>query len=212
MAAITPEKKESKIATIKDVIFMYTSVSREVKQLNTENKAPVSNNPLEGHSFEVKILITEDKYKKELKKKFKGAKNFPNLKECTAEEAEETYGIKGLKEDMVLIKFSQSCLTGKPDKRVPTRPIRQIGFKGKVQDLNGVTIDQETSVGNGTLGHFQFYPYDGVNGLYLYPTTVCITELVEYVNNTENDEALGLEELDETDLDTEEANVEDPDF
>ena len=209
----TAQKKETNIVTMKDVIFMFTSVSRAIEQLNTDNKPPLSDpkSPtfgLEFHSYEIKILITESRYKT-LKKGFKGAKNLPNAKELTKDELIEKYECLNeadLDDDMVLIKFSQSCLVGKPDKagvRRESYPVKQIGIKGKVQDLHGETIDQDTSLGNGTKGHFQFRPVDGPNGLYLYPQLVCVTELVEYTGGGQEDDfdSLGLEELGEADLD-----------
>ena len=196
------EKKETNIVTMKDVIFMYTSVSNPVKQLNTENKPPLSDHELEMHSYEVKILVTEPRFK-QLKKSFKGAKNLPNAKEFTVEECKEKFDLD-VEEDMVLIKFSQSCLVGKASKRRASFPITQIGIKGKVQDDLGNNIDQETNIGNGTVGHFQFRPVEGANGLYLYPHLICVKELVEYVGGgaEEDLDALGLEELDETDMET----------
>lgn len=208
----TAQKKETNIVTMKDVIFMFSSVSRPIKQLNTDNKPPLSDpkSPtfgLEFHSFEIKILISESRYKN-LKKNFKGAKNLPNAKELEKEDLLEKYDFLNpadLDDDMVLVKFSQSCLVGKPDKngvRRESYPVKQIGIKGKVQDLHGNTIDQDTSLGNGTKGHFQFRPVDGTNGLYLYPQLVCVTELIEYTSaGAEEDlDSLGLEELSETDL------------
>lgn len=200
MTKPTAEKKETSIVTMKDVIFMYSSVNRPVEQLNTDNKSPLSDNPLEFHAYEIKILVTEDRFK-QLKKSFRGAKNLPNAKEFSAEEIEEKFGME-VDDDMVLIKFSQSCLVGKENARRESYPIKQIGIKGKVQDMNGLTIDQETSLGNGTKGHFQFRPVEGKNGLYLYPQLLCITELVEYTSaGAEEDlDSLGLEDLDETDI------------
>lgn len=208
-------KKETNIVTMKDVIFMYTSVSRAVEQLNTDNKPPLSapTSPtfnLEFHSYEVKILITEKRYK-QLKKSFAGAKNLPNAKEFEKDELLEKYDFLNeadLDDDMVLVKFSQSCLVGKPDANGVRResfPIKQIGIKGKVQDLNGLEIGQETSIGNGSKGHFQFRPVEGKNGLYLYPQLVCITELIEYTGGTgeEDYDSLGLEDLDEADMEAE---------
>lgn len=196
----TAEKKENSIVTLKDVTFMYSSVSRPVEQLNTENKPPLSDHELEMHSFEIKILISDDRFKK-LKNAFKGAKNFPHAKEFSAEEVEEKFGME-VEDDMILIKFSQSCLVGPASKRRESFPIKQIGIKGKVQDHSGNTIDQETSIGNGTTGHFQFRPVEGKNGLYLYPHLLCITQLVEYVSaGVEDDyDSLGIDELDETDV------------
>jgi len=206
------EKKETSIVTMKDVIFMYTSVTRPVEQLNTDNKPPISGKDsptfgLEFHSFEVKILITEDRFKN-LKKAFKAAKNLPHAKEWEKDDLLEKYDFlneSDLSDDMYLVKFSQSCLVGKADKngvRKESYPIKQIGIKGKVQDMHGNTIDQETSIGNGSKGHFQFRPVEGPNGLYLYPQLVCITELIEYVGGgaEEDMDSLGLEDLDETDV------------
>ena len=185
---------------------MYSSVNRPVEQLNTDKKPPLSDDPLEFHSYEVKLLISEKRYK-ELKKKFKGAKNLPNAKDHIKDDLIEKFDFLNpddLDDDMVLIKFSQSCLVGKKDKRRPSYPIQQIGIKGKVQDKNGLPIDGETQLGNGTKGHFQFRPVETtLGGLYLYPHVVCVTELVEYVGGEaeEDLESLGLEELDETDMD-----------
>lgn len=215
MAKPEAQKKETNIETMKDVIFMFSSVSRPIEQLNTDKKPPLSDSKsptfgLEFHSYEIKVLISESRYKN-LKKKFKGAKNLPNAKEFEKDDLVEKYdclNADDLEDDMVLIKFSQSCLVGKPDKngiRRESYPVKQIGIKGKVQDLNGETIDQDTNLGNGTKGHFQFRPVDGPNGLYLYPQLICVTELIEYVGGGQEDdfESLGLEELDETDLDKE---------
>lgn len=212
MTKPTAQKKETNIVTMKDVIFMFSSVSRPIEQLNTDNKPPQSSpdSPtfgLEFHSYEVKILIPESRYKM-LKKHFKGAKNLPNAKEFEKGDLLEKYDCLNeadLDDDMVLVKFSQSCLVGKPNKdgvRRESYPIKQIGIKGKVQDMFGNTIDQDTALGNGTKGHFQFRPVDGTNGLYLYPQLLCITELVEYTaaGQEEDYDSLGLEELDETDV------------
>tara|TARA_R110000765_G_scaffold423434_1_gene532324 strand:- start:928 stop:1620 length:693 start_codon:yes stop_codon:yes gene_type:complete len=201
----TAQKKETNIKTLKDVIFMYSSVSEPQKQLNEENKPPLSDSPLEFHSYEVKILIAEERFKK-LKKEFKGAKNFANAKEFEKEEfleANSYLNADDLADDMVLIKFSQSCLRSerKTGNRIPTFPIKQIGIKGQVQDNNGINIDFETNTGNGTKGHFQFRPVVSDFGLYLYPHLICVTDLVEYTSAAEEDlDSLGLEELGETDV------------
>ncbi len=212
MTTPTAQKKETSIVTMKDIIFMFSSVSRPIEQLNTDNKPPQSKETsptfgLEFHSFEIKVLIPEARFKT-LKKAFKGAKNLVNAKEFEKDDLLEKYDCLNeadLDDDMVLVKFSQSCLVGKPNKdgvRRESYPVKQIGIKGKVQDLHGNTIDQETSLGNGTKGHFQFRPVDGTNGLYLYPQLLCITELVEYTaaGAEEDYDSLGLEELDETDV------------
>jgi hypothetical protein len=197
------EKKESNIKTMKNVTFMYTSVTRPVEQLNEEKKPPLSDDPLEFHSYEVKILVSENTYKA-LKKQFKGAKNLPNAKEYTPEEVVEKFKLPEPEDDMVLIKFSQSALVGPKGKRKPSRPIQQIGIKGKVQDNAGQTVDQETNLANGTKGHFQFRPVETKFGLYLYPHLVCVTDLIEYTggDNEEDLDSLGLEELSDADLET----------
>ena len=64
----TAQKKETSIVTMKNVIFMFTSVSRPIEQLNTDKKPPQSkpDSPtfnLEFHSFEIKILISESRFK-----------------------------------------------------------------------------------------------------------------------------------------------------
>jgi hypothetical protein len=200
MATAKSEKKENSIVTLKDVTFMYSSVSKPVKQLNTDNNPPKSDHELEFHSYEIKILITEDRFK-ELKRDYRGAKNLPNAKEHTPEEMEEKFGME-VEDDMVLVKFSQACLVGTGSKRRESFPIQQIGIKGKVQDINGNTIDQDTNLGNGSKGHFQFRPVEGKNGLYLYPQLLCITEWVEYVasGGEEDLDSLGLEDLEDTDM------------
>jgi len=205
--------KKSNLKTVKDVTFVYTSVSRPQKQLNKDNKPALSDNPLEFHAWEIKILVIETVFKS-LKKAFKGAKNFPNVKEFTAEECVA----KGMMqeepdEDQVLIKFSQGCLYGKKGDRKGARPVSQIGIKGKVQDRNGLTIEQDTSVGNGTKGHLQFNPVENEFGLYLYPTAICITELVPYEveGGGYDEDAFGVEELDEEDAFGEEPEAEEAD-
>mgnify|MGYP003641588222 CR=1 FL=1 len=203
------EKKETSIKTIKNVTFMYTSVTRAVKQLNQDNKPAPSDDPLEFFGYEVKVLVKEKVYKA-LKKNFKGAKNLPNAKEFTPEEVVEKFGLDEPEDDMVLIKFTQSALVGKPLKgengkttRKASRPIKQIGVKGQVQDITGQTVDQDTNLANGSKGHFQFRPVETEFGLYLYPHLVCITELIEYTGGEDEEDldSLGLEELDESDLD-----------
>ena len=199
-------KKETNIQTMSDIIFMFTSVTNAVGQLNEDNKPPLSDDPLEFHSYEVKILITETRFKK-LKKAFKGAKNLPNAKEHDRDELLEKYDFlnkEDLTEDiMVLLKFSQGALVGKKGARKPSYPIKQIGIKGKVQDNNGVKIDQDTNLGHGTKGKFQFRPVETKFGLYLYPHLICVEELVEFTGGggEEDMDSLGLGELDDADMD-----------
>lgn len=199
------EKKETNIVTMKDVIFMYTSVNKPVEQLNEEKKPALSDDPLEFHSYEVKILISDERYKN-LKKAFKGAKNLPNAKEHEGPALAEKYDFlnaEDMEDDMVLIKFSQACLTGKKGARKPCYPIKLLGIKGKVQDNNGKPITQDMEIGHGTKGHFQFRPVETKFGLYLYPHLVCVTELKEFSGGgaEEDLDSLGLGELDDADMD-----------
>lgn len=212
------EAQKSKLGTVKDIIFVYTSTSYKNKQLNKENKPPLSDSPDEFHAYEVKILITESRYNNELKKVYgKATKNFPHAKDVTREDAMERFDIEDPGEDMLLIKFAQNVLTGKkvkdPDNegkttRKESRLIQQFGICGKLQDRNGVNITADTQIGNGTKGHLQFNPVDTDHGRYLYPTSIIITELVEYVGGggAIDEEGIGFEELPEVnpdDVDTE---------
>ena len=192
-------QKESPLKTLKDVYFVYTSTSRPQKQLNKENKPPLSDNPLEFHAWEIKVLVTEKVFKS-LKQAFKGAKNLPNAKDYTPEMVAGQFpDIPTPEEDMVLVKFSQGCLYGPKGNRKPARPVTQIGVKGRVQDRNGLEITPETALGNGTKGHLQFKPVENSFGLYLYPVAICVTELVEYAaaGGGFDEDAFGIEELDE---------------
>lgn len=195
------------VNTIKDVIFVYTSAITPVKQLNKDNKPPLSNHALEFHSYEVKIMITETRFK-HFKKQYRGAKNLPNVKEVTPEEFVEKYTADiGLpEEDLVMIKFSQGCLWGTASSRRETKPIKVIGIKKQTlssgviiyKDNNGIIINENTDIGNGTKGHLQFSPVEGKFGLYLYPSALCITELQEYAAVTEytkSDEEFGVVDI-----------------
>ena len=197
------KKKESKLRTIKDVIFVYSSCTHPQKQLNKDNKPALSDNPLEFHGYEIKILITETIFKA-FKKAFKGAKNFPNVKELTPDECVEKFDIEEPDEDMVLIKFTQGCMYGAKGNRKESRPVGLLGCK-KTPNANGVAyfdnsgnvIASDTSIGNGTKGHLQFNPVENDHGMYLYPTAVCVTDLVEYVSSGVgcDEDAFGIEEV-----------------
>ena len=193
--------------TLKNVLFFYTSVTKPEKQLNPEGKAPASEHPMEGYSYEVKALVSESRFKK-LKKAFKGAKNFDKATEYDILECKEKLNIE-VDEDQVLIKFAQTVCIGKKISRedgTSTRKesyaIPQMGIKGKVQDKNGLAINQDTDLGYGTKGHLQFRPVRNDFGLYLYPNALCITELVEYVGGGGgvDEDDFDFEELDETDV------------
>ena len=200
---MTIEKKASNLRTIKDVTFVYTSVSHAQKQQNKDNKPALSDSPLEFHAWEIKILISEAVFKK-IKKEFPGAKNLPYVKEYTPEECVERNLVQDLPDsDMVLMKFTQACLNGPKGNRKPSRPVPMIGIVNRTHDRNGAEITQETSVGNGTKGHLQFNPVENKFGLYLYPTALCITELVHYTPSNASIDVEGFD-IEEGDFDVEE--------
>ena len=201
--------KESNLHTIKDVTFYYSSVSHPHKNLNKDNKPPRSEHPLELHSHEIKIALDEKRYKA-FKKKFKGAHNLVYTKEMDPQEFMEFAHTEVEPEsDMYIIKFAQPCLSGRDDNRKLSRPIVQIGVVGRVQDRQGNTIDADTSIGNGTKGHFQFRRAELSEMVYLYPVAVCITDLVKYEGGavSADEEAFGVEEMEEVDPD---ARIEEP--
>ena len=198
------KKKESNLKTLKNVIFVYSSCTHPQKQLNQDNKPALSDNPLEFHGYEIKVLVTETVFKA-LKKAFKGAKNFPNVKELSPEECVEKFDIDEPEEDMVLIKFTQGCMYGPKGNRKESRPVGLVGSKRTHTnngvayfDNNGNVIAPDTAIGNGTKGHLQFNPVENDYGVYLYPTAVCVTDLVEYVasaGSTCDEDAFGIEEV-----------------
>jgi hypothetical protein len=208
MSEVKAEEKKNSIVTVKDVIFMWSSVNRAVEQKNEDNKPPLSDSPLEFHSYEIKVLITDEKFKK-LKKEYKGARNWTYAKEFEKEELEGKYkdiDFSSLdSDDLVLIKFASTCLKGPEGDRTPSRPIELIGIKGRVQDINGQPVTQETEFSNGSKGHFQFRVSETKYGLYLYPALVCLTDFIEYTGGTSTPDydSLELEELDDVDVKTE---------
>lgn len=196
--------EETSIKTIKDVLFYYTSTTYAQEQYKAkgEVKVPMSDHPKEGHSYEIKILITEERFKG-FKKAFKGAKNLPNVKEYSKEECVTRLGMEEEPEDdMILIKFSQSAMMGKKGDRKESRPLKQIGIINGKRDRNGLDILPETNIGNGSKGHLQFKPVETKFGLYLYPHALCITELVPWITSGGNDgsvdeEGFGIETVEE---------------
>lgn len=187
------------LRTIKDVYFVYTSVTRPQKQLNQDNKPPLSDNPLEFHGWEIKILIAESRFKK-MKVAHAGAKNLPNAKDVTIADAKKRFGLD-LDEDHVIVKFTQGCLFGKKGARKDARPVRQIGIMGGVQDRAGQTVSQDTMIANGTKGHLQYNPVENGHGLYLYPVAIAITDLIEYIpEGGMDEEGFGIEDLPEEDM------------
>lgn len=208
--------KESSLVTLKNVHFVYTSVTWKQEQLNQDKKPPLSDHPEEFYSWEVKIIISRKRFLA-LREAVGNAKNFPNAKDMSKAKVKADFGIDVEEDEQMMIKFSQACLSGKaiPDPAQPgkttrkdSRPIELFGVRGKLQDMDGTEVIQSTPIGNGTKGHFQFNPVQTKNGLYCYPVAVCVTHLVPWEGggSSVDDEALGLEELkviDPSELNTE---------
>lgn len=191
--------KQSNVHTIMNTTFVYSSVVTPKKQLNPENKPHLTDHDLEGYAWEVCVLMSESEFKK-FKKEFKGAPNVVHAKDFEPAEAAEKFFIDEPEDDVVKVKFSQKCLTGKKNDRKEAKPITQIGIKGKVLDRNEVPINQETEMGNGTKGHLQFRSITNDFGTFLYPMAVCITELVERQSSEGGSfdaDAFGIEEVEE---------------
>jgi hypothetical protein len=206
---MTDTKTVKTTATFKDVYFYYTSVNTPSKQLNPDNKPAPSQHPLEFHSFEIKILVPEKDYK-QMKKEYKGAKNFDKSKDYDVDDCKSKLNLD-VDDDMVLIKFAQTALVGKTIQREDgtttrkeAKPVPQFGVKGKVQDRNGLEVVQTTELGYGTKGHLQVRPVKNDFGLYLYPNAICVTDLVEFTGaegDVDMDE-FGIEELDDADIES----------
>lgn len=214
------------INTFKDVYFYYTYVNAPKLTLASKNKGKVfdKEKPWENSEWCVKAVFSEERYKK-MRKKFPGCTNFKNVKEYTLEEFKEEYHTKaddsgkrvydgnmpdfgeGV-EDLVYIKFAQKCTdsTG-VRKSVPKvfgsrKEKDKDGNVVRFADKKGLEVGQDIPIGNGSKGHIQTFLVDfGVeNGLYLYPTAVCITDLREYTVT---------EPISEEDFDIVEIRVED---
>ena len=210
MSDAKPEAKKSKFGTLKDVIFVYTSTTWKNEQLNEEKKPPLSDSPDEFHAYEVKILLSASRFE-DLKDEYgDSVKNFPHAKRVKPQECVERFKIDLPAENMYLIKFSQNVLTGKaiPDPLNPgkttrkeSRPIQLYGIRGKVQDRKGNTINEDTGIGHGTKGHFQFNPVESKHGTYMYPVAIIVSDLVERASGGGgiDDEAIDWEELEEVD-------------
>ena len=211
------EEKSIPLLTLKDTHLYYTSIAKPVLLKDAKDKGIHFDpeNPTKNTEWVVKSAIPEKVFKA-LKKKFKKCSNLPHAKEYTLEEFKEIFHAdsempdfgEGV-EDVVVVKFSQRCESkaGKP----MTQPT-VIGIKGKVQDRNGLEVNKDVLLGNGTKAHVQLRPVDfGEHGVYLYPQAVCVTELVEYgeaSGSSEVDlEAFDLEELDEVSVEEDEEDM-----
>ena len=202
-------KQEVNLKTIKDVFFYYSSLYTPVltKDAKDKGKKIDPDSPSENAEYVVKIAMSEEVYRAMKKNEdMKGAKNFPNAKEYTVAEFEKIFHEEGGMpefgddvEDIVIVKFAQKAWN--VNKKSEMRAPNLIGIKDKVKDHNGLDINKDTLIGNGSKGHLQVRPHDfGEYGLYLYPHAVCITELVPYEGSggTETDyDAFGMEEADE---------------
>ena len=209
--AIKEAQELTNLATFKDVYFYYSNLSIPVLTKAAKDKGikPNPDDPKANGEYVAKIVVTFDQFRK-MKKQFPRVSNFPKAKEYTISEFRDVFHADGGMPDfgdateLVMIKFAQKSRSAAGrDAFAP----KVIGIKGKVQDHKGLTITQDTLLGNGTKGHLQvrlveFSDFDP----YLYPNAICITDLVEYKSagggGTEVDyDDFGIEELDEADLD-----------
>ena len=208
------------LATIKNVVFLYAKIAEPVLTKDAKDRGvkPDPKDPYHETEWTLQAAVPE-KIFKALKRKFKGASNFKNAKEYTVEEFNAQFFADGKNQpdfgdatDVAVIKFSQKCRNGKGKDQ--TQPA-VIGIKGKVQDHNGLTVNADVLLGNGTLGHLQLRPVNfDTYGIYLYPQALCITHLVEYHGASPaavDYAAFDMEELDDVELDAKEKE-EDDDF
>lgn len=216
-------KAVSDLSTIKDIHFYYSYVDEPRLTLKAKKAGIVEDkdDPFANSEWVVKVAMPEKMFKA-MKKKWKGCTNFKSAKEYDLEEFNTTFHMReddngklqqdsempdfgeGV-EDIVMIKFAQKSRTEAGKLNVAPRII---GIKGKVQDHNGVTINEKTQIGNGSKGHLQIREVDfgADNGIYLYPNCVCITELVVWEKSDSaqvaiiDDDSFGIEELTEEEL------------
>lgn len=215
--------KKVVLKTIKDVFFYYTQFKDPVITKKAKDKGIKIDpeKPNVNCEYTIKVVMPYDRYRTLSKQSWaKGASNFPKLKEFTLADFEAAFHKDGGMpdfgddvEDVVMIKFSQKAWNQNTggDMNAP----KIWGIKGKVQDNNGLTITQETAIGNGSKGHLQVRPaqfadYDP----YLYPHVIAITELVEYESSEVgvDEDGLGIEELDEEQLDDKSNPIESDEF
>lgn len=214
------EKPELKAGVIKNVAFYYTTINSPTLTKGAKDAGLFIDDekPHLNTEYVVKAVMPRTIMKK-LAKKFPKCSNLPHVVEYSQEDFAEAFHDGdvslipdlGQKEDeeLCLVKFAQkaSVKGGKPTKKP-----KCIGIKGKVQDRNGETINDEILIGNGSLGMIQFRPVDfGDNGIYLYPLSICITELVVYEGAGAEDDFddYDLEELDDVSEEEMEEEAED---
>ena len=164
-----------KMGTLKDVAFYWTKMNVPVLTKDAKDKGIVvdSDNPNLNTEWTMNVAMPEKTLKK-LKKAYKGCTNLPHAKTYDTEEFADAFHEGNADavpdfdqgdDDVAVVKFSQKAST-KAGKM--TKQPKVIGIKGKVQDRNGETVNNEVNVGNGSMGHLQFRPVDfGQNGIYL---------------------------------------------
>lgn len=208
----TKQKEEVTLITVKNVFFYYASIAKPalLKEARDKGIQFDPNDPHANTEWIVRVAMPEKTFKA-LKKKYKGCTNFPHAKDYDLEEFKSVFHEDsdmpdfGDAEDLVVVKFAQKCRTKSGSNL--TRPT-VVGIVGRVQDSNGVPVDADVIIGNGSKGHIQLRPVDfGDNGIYLYPNAICISELVEYVPVASSEvdmDAFGIEELPVGELDDKE--------
>ena len=217
------------LKVLKNVFFYYTQLNTPVltKAAKDLGAKIDPENPKKNCEYTLKIAMPYERFRN-LKKQPWALKvsNFPQAKEFTLAQFESAFHSEGGMpdfgegvEEVVLIKFSQKSMSA-AGKEMNAPKI--LGKKGKVQDLHGNNIDQETSLGNGTKGWLQVRPvdFDGKFDPYLYPHKVVVTDLVVFeggggIDDAEGEDDLDFEDLDDTDLDegsSSEEGIENDDF
>ncbi len=205
-----------KMGTLKNVAFYWTKMNVPVLTKDAKDKGIQIDpkNPMLNAEWTMNVAVPESTLKK-LKKAYKGCTNLPHANTYDTEEFAAAFhdGDEAVipdfgqgSNDIAVIKFSQKSSTAAGKL---TKQPKVIGIKGKVQDRNGETVNNEVNVGNGSLGHLQFRPVDfGKNGIYLYPNVICVTDLVVYqpMEAEEDFSDFDMEDLDDEDVDDMESN------
>jgi len=218
------QEQEVVLRIIRDVYFYYSQLKDPVLTKAAKDKGIKQDpdNPSKNSEYTLKIAMPYEDFRNLKKQKWvpNGGvfSNFPKAKEFSISEFEKTFhkdgGMPdfGDAEEVVLIKFSQKAMNASG--REMQAP-KVLGIKGKVQDHEGKTVNQDVLLGNGTKGHLQVRPVEFKDyDPYLYPHKVIITNLVEYtggcgLDDSVGEDDIGFEELTEEDLENIENGVDD---
>lgn len=168
------------MATIKNVYFYYAKIKNPVLEYQKE---AVKDLPHMNRECVVDTLVPETVYKA-LKRKYKTVKAVREAREFDAEEFEKAFKVKPPyeAETYYVVKFKKK--TYYKDENEAAKP-KVVGQVGQVKDINGLAINEDVALGNGTLGHIQFKERTWDNqfgkGMALDLMALCVKELVEFV-------------------------------